>query len=350
MAGSLMRSPIAADARFADAAPDAATGRTGSPACSRGRSRGRRSRTGRSSRRLSAQNANALRSTSKPDPGSRYAMMSRRARPSARTTGPRRRLPASRSTATALVVPRSVPPEAGPVTGNGSCTSVEGGSERSTGSPARTPEPARTGPADDSRLFAGGSPSGLRSQLARWSSTAVDPTGTLLRPLRVAGSGVPRGRGGDPLPGRSPSELTAGNAYFQDVLPLVTRTACRPAVPVPFPPLPAVVLLPFVAVWGLDTDDQAAVHRPRARSMSRSCWWMLGRLRSAPPSALATTIFFAFGTVFWYTAQLATTWYQAHIVAVGLTMLAIGLALRRGPGPRSTTAEDARSTTLPVAR
>ena len=47
---------------------------------------------------------------------------------------------------------------------------------------------------------------------------------------------------------------------------------------------------------------------------------------------LATTLFFAFGTVFWYTAQLATTWYQAHIVAVGLTFLAIGLALGGDPG------------------
>jgi hypothetical protein len=40
------------------------------------------------------------------------------------------------------------------------------------------------------------------------------------------------------------------------------------------------------------------------------------------------TIFFAIGTVFWFTAQVATTWYQAHIVAVGLTLLAIGVVLR----------------------
>ena len=42
---------------------------------------------------------------------------------------------------------------------------------------------------------------------------------------------------------------------------------------------------------------------------------------------LGTTVLFGFGTVFWYTAQNTTTWYQAHIVAVGLTMLAVGLAL-----------------------
>jgi hypothetical protein len=39
------------------------------------------------------------------------------------------------------------------------------------------------------------------------------------------------------------------------------------------------------------------------------------------------TVFLAFGTVFWFTAQVTTTWYQAHIVAVGLTLLAIGIAV-----------------------
>ncbi len=65
--------------------------------------------------------------------------------------------------------------------------------------------------------------------------------------------------------------------------------------------------------------------------MSAICWWMLGRLDIRVAIRLATTLFFAFGTVFWYSAQLATTWYQAHIVAIGLTMLAIGLALRADP-------------------
>jgi hypothetical protein len=31
--------------------------------------------------------------------------------------------------------------------------------------------------------------------------------------------------------------------------------------------------------------------------------------------------------VFWYAAQLGTTWYQAHVLAVGLAMLSIGVAL-----------------------
>ncbi len=48
---------------------------------------------------------------------------------------------------------------------------------------------------------------------------------------------------------------------------------------------------------------------------------------------MATTLFLAIGTVFWYTAQVATTWYQAHILAVGLGLLAVGVALRGDEGP-----------------
>ena len=120
----------------------------------------------------------------------------------------------------------------------------------------------------------------------------------------------------------------------------------------PFPPLPAVLLLPFVALWGLATDDQTIFTILAAVDVA-ICWWMLGRLRVSPPIRLATTIFFAFGTVFWYTAQLATTWYQAHVVAVGLTMLAIGVALRGDPWAQDDepeASEDASAERLPTPR
>ena len=79
-----------------------ATGRTGSRACSRGRSRARRSRGGPSVARSVAQNRNESRSASNPEPGRRYAMMRRRASPSARTIRIAPAVPASRSTETAL--------------------------------------------------------------------------------------------------------------------------------------------------------------------------------------------------------------------------------------------------------
>ncbi len=125
------------------------------------------------------------------------------------------------------------------------------------------------------------------------------------------------------------SGASSGNAYFQDVLPVVTSDGVARGL-LPFPPLPAVLLLPFVALWGLATDDQRLFTILAAIDVGL-CWWMLGRLDIRLAIRAATTAFFAFGTVFWYSAQLATTWYQAHIVAVGLTMLAIGVASGADP-------------------
>jgi len=122
-----------------------------------------------------------------------------------------------------------------------------------------------------------------------------------------------------------------GNVDFQDVLP-VASTDGVPRGLLPFPPLPAIVLLPFVAVWGLATDAQTIFTILAAVDVA-ICWWALGSLRVRPSVRLGTTIFFAIGTVFWYTAQVATTWYQAHIVAVGLTLVAIGIALRGDRAP-----------------
>ena len=120
-----------------------------------------------------------------------------------------------------------------------------------------------------------------------------------------------------------------GNHFFQDVLPVAPIDGVERGL-LPFPPLPAVLLLPFVAVWGVLTDDQTIFTALAAIDVA-ICWWMLGRLRIQPVIRLATTIVFAFGTVFWYTAQLATTWYQAHILAVGLLMAAVGLAIGNDP-------------------
>ncbi len=125
------------------------------------------------------------------------------------------------------------------------------------------------------------------------------------------------------------SAASAGNWFFQDVLPVLSSDGV-PRGLLPFPPLPAVVLLPFVALFGLATDDQLVFTALAALDVGL-CWWMLGRLRIDLAVRLATAVFFAFGTVFWYAAQLATTWYQAHIVAVGLAMLAVGLAIGGDP-------------------
>ncbi len=116
-----------------------------------------------------------------------------------------------------------------------------------------------------------------------------------------------------------------GNYFFQDVLP-IGRAGGSDRALIPFPPVPAILLVPFVAAFGLRADDQLIFTVLAAVDVAL-CWWMIGRLAVSTVVRLGTTVLFAFGTVFWYTAQNTTTWYQAHIVAVGLTMLAVGLAL-----------------------
>jgi hypothetical protein len=119
--------------------------------------------------------------------------------------------------------------------------------------------------------------------------------------------------------------LGIGNWYFQDVLPVAPAGGAERGL-IPFPPLPALLLVPLVAIFGLATDDQAFFTALAALDVA-ICWWMVGRFGVGALARVATTAFFAFGTVFWYSAQNTTTWYQAHIVAVGVTMLAVGLAV-----------------------
>jgi hypothetical protein len=127
---------------------------------------------------------------------------------------------------------------------------------------------------------------------------------------------------------RYPVAATAtspGNAFFQDVLPVPTTDGVPRAL-VPFPPLPAVVLMPFVALWGLNADGQLIFAVLGALDVGIA-WWLLGRLPIRTWVRFAATVFFGFGTVFWYAAQLGTTWYQAHVLAVGLALAAVGVAL-----------------------
>ena len=118
-----------------------------------------------------------------------------------------------------------------------------------------------------------------------------------------------------------------GNWFFQDVLLVERPRGGEPGTGlIPFPPLPAILLVPFVAVFGLATDQQLIASVLGAIDVGL-VWWLLGRLRVSESIRLATTIFFGFGTVFWYTAQLGTTWWFAHVVALAPLLLAVGLAI-----------------------
>ena len=112
------------------------------------------------------------------------------------------------------------------------------------------------------------------------------------------------------------------NGYFQDVLPVAPGRA-----QIPFPPLPAIVLLPFVAVWGLGTNG-AAIAAVLGAVNVVLCWVMLLNVTPRRSAALLGTLFYGFGTVAWYAAMLGTTWFLAHVVASTFLFIAITVAVR----------------------
>jgi hypothetical protein len=113
------------------------------------------------------------------------------------------------------------------------------------------------------------------------------------------------------------------NAYFQDVYPVAGEPG---RALLPFPPLPAIVLLPFVAAWGLSAN--AALVAALLGGINVALAWRLAsRLTSDPLVAVLATLFYGFGTVAWYAAMLGSTWFFAHVVASTFLLLAITGAL-----------------------
>jgi hypothetical protein len=130
------------------------------------------------------------------------------------------------------------------------------------------------------------------------------------------------------------------NEYYQDLYPLFDPNGLFAGrVLIPFPPLPALGLLPFVAVFGLATDQEAIAIALAAVGVLVA-WWMLGALRISTSVRALTTLVFATGTVWWWAAAVGSTWYFAHQVAVVVALLCVGLVLRRDRGAAHEDAWD----------
>lgn len=107
----------------------------------------------------------------------------------------------------------------------------------------------------------------------------------------------------------------------------------RGKVYVSFPPLPAVVLMPLVAVWGTKAWDSLfwAVLAGLGPAL---LYVLLRRLRElglserAPRDDLLLTALFAFGSVLFFVAVQGTVWFAAHVVAVPLIALYVLFSLR----------------------
>ncbi len=118
-----------------------------------------------------------------------------------------------------------------------------------------------------------------------------------------------------------------GNDFFNDVVPVVDAAGNQTGRGmIPFPPLPAVVLLPFVAIWGMATDQAFLAVVLGALDVGIA-FWLLGRVPIRSGLRAALTLFVGAGSALWYASSLGTTWFLAHVVALGFTLAAVAIAL-----------------------
>jgi hypothetical protein len=103
--------------------------------------------------------------------------------------------------------------------------------------------------------------------------------------------------------------------YYQDLSPF------RGKVYLPFPPAPAVVLMPFAAIWG-EATDQTRIAQLLGGVNVVLVWALLSRLGFPGSIASFGALLFGFGTVHWSAAMMGTTWFFAHVCAVFFLLLA----------------------------
>jgi len=121
--------------------------------------------------------------------------------------------------------------------------------------------------------------------------------------------------------------------FFQDTVTVGSKEY------VPFGPAPAVLLMPFVAVFGTDvtflgtrfTTEAFASLLIGAANVALF-WQLLGELKVSSFTRWLLVPFFAFGTVHFYSATTGTVWFFAHVSAVFFVLIAV-IALLRGWNP-----------------
>ncbi len=95
-----------------------------------------------------------------------------------------------------------------------------------------------------------------------------------------------------------------------------------------YPPVPAIMLLPFVAIFGPGFPQNVASCAYAGASVGLA-WVLFGRFALDVRRRAALTAVFGFGTVLWYVAEVGSAWYLGHVLAVMFSTVAVILALDR---------------------
>ena len=95
-----------------------------------------------------------------------------------------------------------------------------------------------------------------------------------------------------------------------------------------YPPMPAILLMPFVAIFGTDFPQQAASCLFGGISVGLA-WALFGRFALTPRARLFLTAVFGLGTVLWYVSEVGSGWYISHAAAVMFMTASLNLAFER---------------------
>ncbi len=87
-------------------------------------------------------------------------------------------------------------------------------------------------------------------------------------------------------------------------------------------PLPAILMMPLAAIWGMKTDQTEFSVVIGAIDIALA-WVLIGRLGRGINVRVWLTLFFGTGTVIWYETLLGTTWAMPMTFAVLFTLLAL---------------------------
>lgn len=101
-----------------------------------------------------------------------------------------------------------------------------------------------------------------------------------------------------------------------------------------YPPFPALVMMPFVAIWGMSFSDIFFVQVFSALNVVL-LFWLLETLRVSGRSSrtfqqnFILSFFFFFGSINFYLSLGGTMWFTAHILAATCTLAFMLLAFKR---------------------
>jgi hypothetical protein len=110
--------------------------------------------------------------------------------------------------------------------------------------------------------------------------------------------------------------LTESPSWLAELIPIDGRYY------VVFPPMPAVLLLPFVALFGTEYA-QPVVSMLLGAANVALCYIVIRRFFGSSTVALWTSVLYSVGTVHWYHAETANAWYFAQICANFFLWLAL---------------------------